>query len=106
MPWRNSGWFQEALLAITLAGAVLMGFIAKITAEIKTGERDRFLTRRLMLDVPALVVMCVIAAGLNVWLELEGLPSTAVAVICGWLGPRSIDIILMAAADRVRGSKK
>jgi hypothetical protein len=50
--------------------------------------------------------MCVIAAGLNVWLELEGLPSTAVAVICGWLGPRSIDIMLMAAADRVRGSKK
>ncbi|SNY95555.1 hypothetical protein SAMN04488142_0056 [Halomonas sp. hl-4] len=83
-----------------------MGFIAKVASEIKTGERDKFLTKRLLLDVPALVVMCVIAAGLNVWLELDGWPSTGVAVICGWVGPRSIDIILMAAADRVRGAKK
>ncbi|MGM0858647.1 MAG: hypothetical protein ACQEW0_16440 [Pseudomonadota bacterium] len=105
MPWRNSGWLQEALLAITLAGAVLMGFIAKITSEIKSGERDKFLTKRLLLDVPALIVMCVIAAGINLWLSLDGWPATAVAVVCGWVGPRGIDIILMAAADRVRGGK-
>ena len=106
MPWRNSGWLQEALLAVTLGGAVLMGFIAKVASEIKSGERERFFTRRLLLDVPALIVMCVIAAGLNIWLDLEGWPATAVAVICGWAGPRSIDVILMAAADRVRGAKK
>lgn len=105
MPWRNSGWLQEALLAITLAGAVFMGFIAKVTAEIKTGERDRFFTKRLLLDAPALIVMCVIAAGINIWFDLDGWPSTAVAVICGWVGPRGIDIILMAVADRVRGAK-
>lgn len=105
MPWRNSGWLQEALLAATLAGAVIMGFIAKVAAEIKSGERDKLFTKRLLLDVPALIVMCVIAAGLNIWFELDGWPATAVAVVCGWAGPRSIDIILMAVADRVRGAK-
>lgn len=105
MPWRNSGWLQEALLAVTLGWAVLMGFIAKVASEIKSGERERFFTRRLLLDVPALIVMCVIAAGLNIWFELDGWPATSVAVICGWAGPRSIDIILMAVADRVRGGK-
>lgn len=105
MPWRNSGWLQEAILALFTAGAVVMGLIAKIVHEVKTGEREQFLTRRLWLDVPALIVMIVVAAGLNVWLELEGWPATAVAVVCGWAGPRSIDILLMAVTDRVRGGK-
>ena len=105
MPWRNTGWLQEALLAVTLAGAVFMGFIAKIAAEIKSGERDKFFTKRLLLDVPALIVMCVIAAGLNIWFGLDGWPSTSVAVVCGWAGPRSIDVMIMAFADRVRGGK-
>tara|TARA_B100000700_G_scaffold189815_1_gene209190 strand:- start:52876 stop:53199 length:324 start_codon:yes stop_codon:yes gene_type:complete len=107
MPWRNDPeWLQEALLAIVTAGAVIMGLIAKIAAEVKSGEREKFLTPRLWLDLPALVVMVVLAAGINVWLDLSGWPATAVAVVCGWAGPRSIDVILMAAADRVRGGKR
>ena len=106
MPWKNSDLFQELMLVIVMGWAVVMGFIAKIAAEVKSGERDKFFTRRLLLDLPALIVMCTVAAGLNVWFELDGWPATAVAVMCGWLGPRSIDIILMAVADRVRGGNK
>lgn len=106
MPWKNSDLFQELALIVVMSWAVIMGFVAKVAAEVKSGERDKFFTRRLLLDLPALVVMCTVAAGLNVWLELDGWPATAVAVVCGWAGPRSIDIILMAVADRVRGSNK
>ncbi len=105
MPWRNSGFLQEIMLAITLAGAVIMGFVAKILAEIKSGERDRFFTRRLLLDVPAMVVMFAIAAGISERYGLVGWQSSGLGVIAGYVGPRSIAIMLMAVADRVRGGK-
>ncbi|WP_027967306.1 hypothetical protein [Halomonas halocynthiae] len=105
MPWRNSGLLQEMLLAFTLAGAVIMGFIAKIAAEIKSGEREKFFTRRLLLDVPAMAVMFAIAAGVSERYGLVGWQSTGVGMIAGYVGPRGIDIILMAVADRVRGGK-
>ena len=46
------------------------------------------------------------AAGVNVYFNLDGWPAAAIAGVCGWAGPRSIDLILMAVADRVRGDKK
>lgn len=106
MPWKDpNGWFQEMLVVLTFAGAVAIGFLARTVAEVKTGERDAFFTRRLILDIPALVVMSTIAAGINVWLELPHYPATAVSVVCGYLGPRAIDVLLLAMADRIRGGK-
>ncbi|MDW0360832.1 hypothetical protein Q8G38_16080 [Halomonas venusta] len=106
MPWRNSGLIQEVLLALGTSVAVVMGLLAKIAHEVKSGERERFFTRRLWLDAPALVVMITMAAGVNVYFGLDGWPAAAIAGVCGWAGPRSIDLLLMAAADRVRGAKK
>ncbi|RTR01953.1 hypothetical protein [Halomonas nitroreducens] len=105
MPWRNTGWLQDALLALSAGGAVMMGLLAKIAHEVKMGHRPRFFTRRLWLDVPALAAMVAVAAGINVYFELEGWPGSAVGVVCGWLGPRSIDVMLMAVAERVRGGR-
>jgi len=65
MPWRNSGLIQEVLLALGTSVAVVMGLLAKIAHEVKRGERERFFTRRLWLDAPALVVMITIAAGIK-----------------------------------------
>ncbi|HAO02950.1 MAG TPA: hypothetical protein DCQ42_14840 [Halomonas sp.] len=106
MPWRNTGLIQEVLLALGTSVAVVMGLLAKIAHEVKSGERERFFTRRLWLDAPALVVMITIAAGINLYFDLTGWPASAVAAVCGWAGPRSIDLMLLALADRVRGGKK
>lgn len=114
MPWKDSGWWQaliewlsiwweDAILAVSAGFAVMIGLLAKIASEVQTGHRRRFITRRLWLDIPALVAMVSVAAGINVHFELTGWPSSAVGVACGWLGPRSIDVILMAVAERVRG---
>lgn len=116
MPWKDSNlwqailslvdaYWEDALLAISVGIAVMTGLLAKIASEVKAGHREHFVTRRLWLDIPALVAMVSVAAGLSVYFELDGWPSSAVGVICGWLGPRSIDIILGAVADRVRGNK-
>lgn len=116
MPWKDPGWlhalmesfaawWEDAILAVSAGVAVMIGLLSKIAHEVQSGHRRRFITRRLWLDVPALIAMVSIAAGISVYFNLDGWPSSAVGVACGWLGPRSIDIILMAVADRVRGSK-
>lgn len=116
MPWKDSSWWQaliewlsiwweDAILAISTGIAVMFGLLAKIASEVKSGHRPRFFTRRLWLDVPALLAMVMVAAGINVYFELEGWETSAVGVICGWAGLRSVDVILLAVADRVRGSK-
>jgi len=117
MPWKDTSWWQslidllsiwweDALLAASMGVAVMIGLLSKIAHEVKVGQRRRFVTRRLWLDIPALVAMVSVAAGINVYFDLTGWPSSAVGVVCGWLGPRSIDVLLMAAADRVRGGKQ
>ncbi|MES3674426.1 hypothetical protein QC589_00565 [Halomonas elongata] len=116
MPWKDGGfwsalldwlshWRQDVLVALYAGVAVMIGLLAKIAHEVKHGHRNRFVTRRLWLDVPALAAMVAVAAGINVYFELTGWPSSAVGVACGWLGPRSIDILLMAVADLVRGGR-
>ncbi len=116
MPWKDASWWQalldtfsvwreDAVLAVSAGVAVMIGLLAKIAHEVQAGQRRRFITRRLWLDIPALIAMVSVSAGISVYFELDGWPSSAVGVICGWLGPRSIDIILMAVADRVRGNK-
>lgn len=114
MPWKDPGWLQalidaaaiwweDAVIAFSSGIAVMLGLLAKISSEVKSGHRPRFFTRRLWLDVPAVVAMVAVAAGINVYFGLEGWVSSAVGVSCGWAGLRSIDIILLAVADRVRG---
>lgn len=116
MPWKDSSWWQvlietlsiwweDALLAVSVGIAVMIGLLSKIAHEVQSGQRRRFITRRLWLDIPALIAMVSVAAGISVYFDLDGWPSSAVGVVCGWLGPRSIDVILLAVADRVRGSK-
>lgn len=116
MPWKDSSfwqaliqagelWWEDALLAVSAGFAVMVGLLSKIAHEVNSGQRRRFVTRRLWLDVPALIAMVSVAAGISVYFELSGWPSSAVGVVCGWLGPRSIDVMLMAVAERVRGGK-
>jgi len=116
MPWKDSGlwqsligtlgiWREDAFLAMSAGIAVMFGLLAKIAAEVESGHRRRFVTKRLWLDIPALIAMTSIAAGISVYFDLDGWPSSAVGVICGWLGPRSIDFLLIAVAERVRGRK-
>lgn len=116
MPWKDGGFLSVLLdwlshqrhdvtVALSAGVTVMIGLLAKIAHEVKHGHRNRFVTRRLWLDVPALAAMVSVAAGINVYFGLTGWPSSAVGVACGWLGPRSIDILLMAVADRVRGGK-
>lgn len=106
MPWRNGpGFIQELMLLLGTAGVVAMGMLAKIAAEVRDGKRDKFLSAKLWLELPAILVMTLVATGINVWFGLDGWVGNAVAVVCGWSGPRAIDAMIGAIADRVRGGR-
>ena len=95
MPWRNGSdlWHLIQALAATLI-ATAAGAIAKIADDVKTGNRKKFWTRQLWLDIPAVLMMMFVAWGAAEYYGLTPGVGAALGSLLGWAGPRTVDAIL------------
>lgn len=95
VPWRNGPdfWqFIQALAAMLIATAA--GAIAKIADDVKTGNRKKFWSRQLWLDIPAVLMMMFIAWGVAEQYDLAPGVGAALGSLLGWAGPRAVDVVL------------
>lgn len=111
MPWRNlpewlahaPEWLQWMVGFLSMLGAAGVGAMAKIADDVKTGNRDRFWTKKLFLEVPAVVMMALIGWGLAEYLGIGAGPAAALGAILGWGGPKTVEaIIAMKLSGRWR----
>lgn len=111
MPWRNlpPDWLAEKLdeliLYLSILSAVALGMAAKVASEVKGGDREKILSSRLLLDVPAVLMMAAITYGIAEYFGLRAGSAGAVGAVLGYLGPRAAHLLINALADRVRGGK-
>lgn len=111
MPWKNlpPDWIAEQieriLLYISLVSAVALGTITKVATEVRNGERDKILGSRLLLDLPAVLMMASVAYGAGEFMELGAGATGAIGALLGYLGPRTAYLLINALADRIRGGK-
>lgn len=111
MPWSNfpPGWLATILEVLrtspfghgiqTFLGAFItvgVGLMAKIADEVKRGDRERFFSKRLFLDLPALVMMSLVSIGVSAYLSLSGPVAAALGAAMGYVGPRVVDAWLHA----------
>lgn len=106
MPWKNMppDWIaavidalrhsefwsgMKAFTAILVASGV--GVVAKIAGEVKNGERRKFFSVQLWLDVPTLFMAAIMTVGLATYYDMPGEVSGAVGVVFGYAGPRIVD---------------
>lgn len=104
MPWRNlpewishsPEWFKLALGFLAMLAAAGVGAMAKIADDIKTGERERFWSKKLFLDLPAWVLMTLVAIGLSEHYELSNAVGIGLGSFLGWAGPRVLDTVILS----------
>ena len=91
---RNSEFLAgvKAFLAVLVAAGV--GVMAKVADEVKSGDRRKFFSNQLWLDVPALLMTAAITIGVSAYYSLPGPVSAGVSVFLGYAGPRIIDVWL------------
>lgn len=84
---RNSEFLAgvKAFLAVLAAAGV--GAMAKVADEVKSGERRKFFSKQLWLDVPALLMTAVIAIGVTAYYDLPGSVSAGISVFLGYAVP-------------------
>lgn len=111
MPWRNlpewithlPDWLQWMAGFLAMLGAAGVGAMAKIADDVKSGDRDRFWTRKLFLEVPAVGMMALIGWGLADYFGLSSGQSVALGAFLGWAGPKTIEaLIALKITDRWR----
>ena len=102
MPWRNfpewianlPQWLQVMVGFLTMLFAAGMGAMAKIADDVKSGNRDKFWTRALFLEVPAVGMMALIGWGLAEHYSLGSGASVGIGAFLGWVGPKAAEVVL------------
>lgn len=112
MPWKQlpPDWWAERIdqlfLFLSLLSAVALGTVTKVATEVKEGERDKILSSRLLLDVPAVLMMASVTYGIVEYLGLGAGAAGAIGAVLGYLGPRTAYLLIDALAHRIRGGGK
>ena len=101
MPWKNDpGWLTELFSKANMQGLLTfvfalfasgVGAMAKIADEVKSGERRKFFSRSLWLEIPSLVMAALATIALAAWLELPAAVTGGVGTWMGWAGPKAAD---------------
>ena len=95
----------EMKQAITgIAGLVPAALLARLLWHwrlVQLGHR-RFWSRELFWEVPTAVLMGLMAGGLVSYFELGAPEGFAIAGVCGWLGPRGMEVLLIRLVERHR----
>lgn len=84
------------------AGLSLAALLARLLWHwrlVQMGHR-RFWSRELFWEVPTAIFMGVIAGGLVSHFELGAAEGFAIAGVCGWLGPRGLEVLLARLVER------
>lgn len=106
MPWKNMPpeWlavvldalrhneFAQGLVAFfTAVFAAGVGIMARVAEEVKSGDRDKFFTKRLWLELPALLLVAIVTVGITAYYDLPGPVAAGVSVVFGFVGPKLAD---------------
>lgn len=83
---------QERSETILVAAGGILGRLIYHSGEVKMNRR-KFFSKELVLEVPIALGMGFIANGVCVYFELTGEINTGAAILAGYLGPKSIDLI-------------
>jgi len=94
-----------AISMFWIAVAGVMGVAAKVASEVKSGEREKFFTNKLWLELPAWAVMTIVSYGFTSWQNLSPGQSVGLTAVLCYLGPRAIDVAVSAWLNRGGPSK-
>lgn len=95
MPWKDHPEFVQTVLAFfAMIGAAGVGIMAKIADDVKNGDRPRFWSKELLLEVPALVMMGFVGLAIADYYTLSIGQAVGVSTALGWIGPKSVDVIV------------
>lgn len=97
------------LVAELIAGAVatvsaLAGRLAWHTSQVRKGLR-KFWSVELIWEAPLALMMGIVALGIAEYFGLGVKGTGALASLCGWLGPRGMEALLMLFLSRRGGGK-
>lgn len=95
VPWKNDpDLFQFLVGLLTMLITTAAGAIAKVADDVKNGNRRKFWSKQLWLDVPAVVMMAILAASFAEYANLPTGIGAGVGAIFGWAGPRTVDVLI------------
>lgn len=94
---------DQVLLYLSLVAAVMLGTTTKVATEVRDGDREKFLTSRLLLDAPAVLMMASVSYGIVEYAGLTAGVASAIGCVMGYVGPRAAYLLINAVADRIRG---
>lgn len=90
-----------------LAGLLPTALLARLLLHnkmVKAGHR-RFWSKELFWEIPTAVFCAIVGGGVATYLNFEVMAAHAVVGAIGWLGPRSIEVMLARYVDRKFPSK-
>lgn len=102
MPWRHlpdwmthaPEWVQVTIGFVTLLVAAGIGAMAKIADDVKSGNRDKFWTKKLFLEVPAVGMMALTGWGIAEWQSFDVGAACALTSFLGWAGPKAVEALI------------
>lgn len=74
--------------------ATAVGAVAKIADDVKNGHRVKFWSSQLWLDIPAVLMMMLVAWGVADYYDVSPGVGAALGSLLGWAGPRAVDVFL------------
>ena len=83
-------------------GFMLMALLTRLLWHwrlVQMGHRH-FWSRELVWEVPTAIFMGVLAGGIVSHFDLSGSEGYAIAGVCGWLGPRGMEVLLTRLVER------
>lgn len=103
MPWRNfpewmahsPEWVQWAIGSLAVLTAAGVGMMAKIADDVKNGDRDRFWSRKLLLEAPAVGMIALMGWGFAEYFGLSTGQAVGVTTFMGWLGPKTLETAIV-----------
>ena len=88
--------FWQGMLAflgtIITAG---VGLMAKVADEVKTGDRRKFFSKALWLELPVLLMMAIVAIGVAAYYDLPGPVAGGISTVFGYAGPKIVDSLFL-----------
>ncbi|MBZ0330560.1 phage holin family protein [Halomonas sp. ANAO-440] len=95
MDWKTlSDWLHFVLGLAILAFPVAAGVATKIATDVRRGDRRKFWSSQLWLDLPALVMMVALARAVASHYELQPEVAGGLGALFGYMGPRIVDVFL------------
>lgn len=91
------GWAQGMGIVVS---ASLVGVMAKIAESIKEGDRRKFWTWSLFLEVPGLGVTVLISWSIVNHFDLSPFAAVGISSILGWAGPKTIERLAIQVFNR------